>query len=370
MDDLCGIAASFTFWSPLRGLIRGPGRNRRRTQYDRKTARPCPDKASGQAPNRAWSRIRSACRLRTSLGARLSNSANSFRAASAGTVPADTVSACAKSGGVKPGAGEPHLRDPAKSTRYLRPGRRRYRSRRANQAGRRRDRQTAGRSRPHRRASPQSRLRRPRIFRAVLGTLSAMRADHFADPRNARQSRPHDKRSRTAQERQFGSGRPAPGVDRATGAKQMRGAIHRRGQFAGRAARLFRRPVRRRHHPQRQRRRRAEWYLSHPLRAHLRRLLFPDLVLDPAEPFCRGRAHLPARVPGGRGRALFVSQSRRGHGSGGVEQRPIVYDAAERIPLSHDAHLGLFVPSAGPELGGCAQERRRTRTRSRAATSW
>ena len=78
MDDLCGSSASFTLSSPLRGLIRGPGRNRRRTQYDRKAARPRPDKASGQAPNRAWSRIRSACRLRASLGARLSASAKSL----------------------------------------------------------------------------------------------------------------------------------------------------------------------------------------------------------------------------------------------------------------------------------------------------
>ena len=40
-------------------------------------------------------------------------------------------------------------------------------------------------------------------------------------------------------------------------------------------------------------------HLPHHLRAHLRRLLFPDFVRDLAGPFPRRRADLPAHVPGG-----------------------------------------------------------------------
>ena len=59
---------------------------------------------------------------------------------------------------------------------------------------------------------------------------------------------------------------------------------------------------------QSRRRRRANGlYLSHHLRAHLRRLLFPDLLLDHAGSFPRGRADLPAHVPGGGGAALHLS---------------------------------------------------------------
>ena len=57
---------------------------------------------------------------------------------------------------------------------------------------------------------------------------------------------------------------------------------------------------------------------QHGLRAHLRRLLFPDLVLDGVEPLRRRRALVPAAVPRGRSRALQLPQSGRGHGAGGV----------------------------------------------------
>ena len=111
------------------------------------------------------------------------------------------------------------LRAPGKPARRFRPGRRRPGPRRPDQARRRRHRQAAGGPRSRRRASAQGRLRRRGIFCAVLGAVAAMRADHFADPADARQPRPHDERSRTAQERQQRSGRPAPRPDRTIGAK-------------------------------------------------------------------------------------------------------------------------------------------------------
>ena len=186
-----------------------------------------------------------------------------------------------------------------------------------------------------------------------------MRADHVADPADARRSRPHDERPATVAERHLQSGRPAPRADRAIGAEQLRRAIHRRSQFARRAARLFRRAVRRRHDRKSERRRRAERDLSHRLRAQLRRLLFPDLLFDAAVALRRGPAHLPARMPGGRCRAVFLPQSWREHGSGGVDQRATLHRAADRISLSHAAYFRLFVPQAGRELGRRAQECRR-----------
>ncbi len=47
------------------------------------------------------------------------------------------------------------------------------------------------------------------------------------------------------------------------------------------------------------------------------------------------------------------------HGSGGVDQRPALHGAADRISLSQAARLRLLLPQAGRELGRCAQERRR-----------
>ena len=94
----------------------------------------------------------------------------------------------------------------------------------------------------------------------------------------------------------------------------------------------------RRHDHQSRRRRRAVRHLSHRLRAHLRRILLPDLLLDGAEPVRRRSARLPARVPRRRSRALQLSQSRRGHQPGGVDQRPAVYRIAERLSLSQGVH--------------------------------
>ena len=61
--------------------------------------------------------------------------------------------------------------------------------------------------------------------------------------------------------------------------------------------RLPRRAVRQWHRRQSQRRRRAVRHLSDGLRAHLRRLLFPDLVFDGTRPLCRRSEGLSAALP-------------------------------------------------------------------------
>ena len=57
----------------------------------------------------------------------------------------------------------------------------------------------------------------------------------------------------------------------------------------------------------------AERHLPHRLRAHLRRLLLPDLRRHQSGPLCRGRKGLPPVLPGRRGAAVLPSQSGRGH---------------------------------------------------------
>ena len=108
---------------------------------------------------------------------------------------------------------------PRRPARRLRPRRRGPCPRRSDQARRGRHRQAAGRPRPRGRAGTQGRLRRRGIFRAVLGAVAAMRADHLADSADARQSRPHDERSPAAAKRQCQPGRPTPRADRTAGAE-------------------------------------------------------------------------------------------------------------------------------------------------------
>ena len=59
----------------------------------------------------------------------------------------------------------------------------------------------------------------------------------------------------------------------------------------------------------------------HHLRAHLRRILFPDLLRDQCVALPRGREDLPAHVPGRRGDAVLLSDRRRGRRAGDLDQR-------------------------------------------------
>ncbi len=109
-------------------------------------------------------------------------------------------------------------------------------------------------------------------------------------------------------------------------------------------------------------------YLPDALRAHLRRLLFPDLLLDRAKQVCRGREGLPGHVPGRRGGALQPSQSRRGHFTSGVERRPQLFRTAQCLRLPQGVQSVLQLQGIGPDLGRGAQASRRP-ARSSAATS-
>ncbi len=162
-------------------------------QHDRKAARPRPGKASGR--RQVLAAAFGLFAIATPAGRKASIRPRQFLRA-AGALPQHRTrnrsprqSAAAESAG-SPISRRQTWRRPARFARACEgqlaafdqgaadPG-----PRRPDQARRRRHRQTAGRPRPHRRASAQGRLRRPRIFRAVLGAVAAMRADHFADPR-------------------------------------------------------------------------------------------------------------------------------------------------------------------------------------------
>ena len=68
-------------------------------------------------------------------------------------------------------------------------------------------------------------------------------------------------------------------------------------------------------------------HLPHRLRAHLRRRLFSDLVRHRARALSRRREDLQGALPGGGSHAVRLSQSRRGHEPGGVDQRPALFVA-------------------------------------------
>ena len=97
-------------------------------------------------------------------------------------------------------------------------------------------------------------------------------------------------------------------------------------------------------------------HLSHGLRAHLRRLLFPDFLFDGAEPVRRRCAGLPAAMPGGASHALHLSQSRRGDRASGFGRRRALHGAAQRVPLSQGGRVRLLVPRrrARPGRRRCA----------------
>ena len=136
------------------------------------------------------------------------------------------------------------------------------------------------------------------------------------------------------------------------GAERLRPAIPSvRQSRRRRCRRLLRKPVRRRHHHHT---RRADWrqrrHLSHRVRAHLRRLLFPDLLLDHAGELPAGRTGLPAPVPGGGGGALQPPQSRRGHFTGALDRRAKLFRTAERIRIPQGVQFVMQLPRAGPDL--------------------
>ncbi len=109
--------------------------------------------------------------------------------------------------------------------------------------------------------------------------------------------------------------------------------------------------------------------LPDAVRAHLRRLLLPDLLLHGAGQVRRRRAAVPAPVPGHRGDPLQPPQPRRGRGTRGVEQRQALFRAAHRVQLPQAIQCRLQLPVTRPVLGRGAATSRRPDASS-AATSW
>ena len=97
-------------------------------------------------------------------------------------------------------------------------------------------------------------------------------------------------------------------------------------------------------------------HLPHRLRPHLRRRLFPDLVRHRTGPVSGRRADLQGAVPGDGGDAVHLSQSRRGHEPGGVDQRPALFVVAERVPLPPGVQPVLRLQGGRPDLVGSAED--------------
>ena len=126
-------------------------------------------------------------------------------------------------------------------------------------------------------------------------------------------------------------------------------------------------------------------HVSHALRPHLRRLLFPGFLFDGAEQVRRRRTAVSAHVPGDRGRALHPPQSGRGrhprrigHGrastpsfptpslSQGVQQRLQLPDARARPGRTRCGSSTTRRSSAA--TSSCRPKSRPRRCRSRVST--
>ena len=102
---------------------------------------------------------------------------------------------------------------------------------------------------------------------------------------------------------------------------------------------------------------------SHALRPHLRRLLFPDQLLDDLRPLPRGRAQLRGDVPGRGSAALLSPQSRRRTGEHDVDHRRALFVAADRLPVSHQPRFRLHLPAAPAATRSRSPSPRRSRSR-------
>ena len=109
----------------------------------------------------------------------------------------------------------------------------------------------------------------------------------------------------------------------------------------------------------RHRSRPAVRHLPHRLRPLLRRRLFSDLVRDRAGPLSRRRKDLQGALPGGGCDAVRLSQPRRRHEPGGVDQRPTLYVVAERISFPPGVQSVLLLQGRRTDLVRRAEEHRR-----------
>src|SRR5712675_79440 len=84
-----------------------------------------------------------------------------------------------------------------------------------------------------------------------------------------------------------------------------------------------------------------------------------DLVRHRARPFPRRRKDLQGALSGGGGQSLHLSQSRRRHQPGGIDQRSAVCVVAECVPIPSGIQSILCVQGRRPDLVRCTEEHRR-----------
>ena len=190
----------------------------------------------------------------------------------------------------------------------------------------------AGAGAPHR-------LRQQQLFCTVQRRARRMRPAQCQDPADAGEPRPHPGRPRPhpGWRRQCRARQPAPRRHGGAGAEQLRPAIPPRPPRRARAASSIScsAATRRSLSPACQRAQSvgAERQLPHHLRAHLRRLLFPDLVLRPTRPL-RARTRRPASGCVRRRRSCCSPiATGRGRHAGDLDQRPALLGAAERVQV-------------------------------------
>ena len=93
---------------------------------------------------------------------------------------------------------------------------------------------------------------------------------------------------------------------------------------------------------------------------------FPISFATVPGPLPRRREDLQGALPGGGGHPLHLSQPRRRHQSGGIDQRPALLVVAECVPLPSGVQSILRVQGRRPDLVRCTEEHRR-QSRRRAA---
>ena len=206
------------------------------------------------------------------------------------------------------------------------------------------------------------------FFSLFVQPARPMRAAQRADPAGARQSRPHLERS-PARSRAI----PAP-TARASAARSSarwrrtiaaRNIASRRSQGGGFFDRLFGpgtilsspepTPHRPRHRAPTRR------CACAPATASISR----SPIRHRADQVRRGRADLPAPVPGRRGRALQPPRLRRGRQPGGVGERPPLYPDGQRLRLPQAVQSELQLQGRRPDLGRRPQAARRPDGRAR-----
>ena len=268
---------------------------------------------------------------------------------------------------------------PNSSVRPQRPG---PGPRRADQANTRprpsnsRPSSTASMHRPRRRAA-----RAADFFSIFTQPVGLMRPAEQPDLADAGQSGPHQRRPGAAagQRSRPRARRPAPRVARwrwrrTIAVRSIAQAAAQPPQRGGLFESLFGAGSVRGQHHGAGRKHAGGLGLSHHLRAHVRRLLLPDLVFGRTEQIPRGREDLPSFVSRRRSAAVHPPQPRRGHQPGRLDRAdsstppsqclPVPAIVRQRLQLQRPERLQALKGGQDPHV---AKRRRRGERRARQA---